>query len=199
MEPTIASPATRPAHSTVATWMAAFSFASSRYFFVTARCTRPPSRTRALPSGKTSSSLQVKSVSGALEEANRLFRETCDMEGLLSQIVKLAVDHSGGDRGFVAFSANAGRLDVVAQHGLGRDRARRYPWFTTGIALFALQLMAEVLLSGRMAMIPLQEVLLTLADLGAIVALTLAYLWLVEYIKKHYLQMNRNIGVNAFF
>jgi transcriptional regulator with GAF, ATPase, and Fis domain/tetratricopeptide (TPR) repeat protein len=61
----------------------------------------------------------------ALEEANRLFRETCDMDGLLSQIVKLAVDHSGGDRGFVAFSSNVGRLDVVAQHGLGRDRARR--------------------------------------------------------------------------
>ncbi len=61
----------------------------------------------------------------ALEEANRLFRETSDMDGLLAQIVKLAVEHAGGDRGFLAFSAGAGRLDVVAQHGLGRDRARR--------------------------------------------------------------------------
>lgn len=61
----------------------------------------------------------------ALEEANRLFRETSDMEGLLSSIVKLAVEHAGGDRGFVAFSSGGGRLDVVAQHGLGRDRARR--------------------------------------------------------------------------
>jgi transcriptional regulator with GAF, ATPase, and Fis domain/Tfp pilus assembly protein PilF len=61
----------------------------------------------------------------ALEEANRLFRETNDMDGLLAQIVKLAVEHSGGDRGFLAFSSNGGRLDVVAQHGLGRDRARR--------------------------------------------------------------------------
>jgi transcriptional regulator with GAF, ATPase, and Fis domain len=61
----------------------------------------------------------------ALEEANRLFRETADMDGLLSQAVRLAVDHAGGDRGFVAFSASGGRLDVVAQHGLGRDRARR--------------------------------------------------------------------------
>ena len=61
----------------------------------------------------------------ALEEANRLFRETSDMDGLLSSVVKLAVEHSGGDRGFVAFSAGSGRLDVVAQHGLGRDRARR--------------------------------------------------------------------------
>jgi transcriptional regulator with GAF, ATPase, and Fis domain len=61
----------------------------------------------------------------ALEEANRLFRETSDMNGLLAQTVKLAVEHAGGDRGFVAFSAGGGRLEVVAQHGLGRDRARR--------------------------------------------------------------------------
>ncbi len=61
----------------------------------------------------------------ALEEANRLFRDTADMDGLLSQAVKLAVEHAGGDRGFVAFSSTGGRLDVVAQHGLGRDRARR--------------------------------------------------------------------------
>lgn len=61
----------------------------------------------------------------ALEEANRLFRGTSDMDGLLSQTVKLAVEHAGGDRGFVAYSAGGGRLDVVAQHGLGRDRARR--------------------------------------------------------------------------
>ena len=61
----------------------------------------------------------------ALEEANRLFRDTSDMDGLLAQAVKLAVEHSGGDRGFVAFSNGGGRLDVVAQHGLGRDRARR--------------------------------------------------------------------------
>jgi len=61
----------------------------------------------------------------ALEEANRLFRETADVDGLLAQIVKLAVEHAGGDRGFVAFTSAPGRMDVVAQHGLGRDRARR--------------------------------------------------------------------------
>jgi hypothetical protein len=54
---------------------------------------------------------------------------------------------------------------------LGRDRARRYPWFTAGIVLFALQLMAEVLLTGRMANFPLQATLLTLADLATIVSL----------------------------
>jgi transcriptional regulator with GAF, ATPase, and Fis domain/Tfp pilus assembly protein PilF len=61
----------------------------------------------------------------ALEEANRLFRDASDMDGLLAQTVKLAVEHTGGDRGFVAFSSGGGRLEVVAQHGLGRDRARR--------------------------------------------------------------------------
>ena len=30
---------------------------------------------------------------------------------------------------------------------LGRDRARRYPWFTFSIVLFALRLLAEVLLA----------------------------------------------------
>jgi Nif-specific regulatory protein len=61
----------------------------------------------------------------ALEDANRLFRDTSDMDGLLAQTVKLAVENAGGDRGFVAFSAAAGRLEIVAQHGLGRDRAQR--------------------------------------------------------------------------
>jgi len=61
----------------------------------------------------------------ALEEANRLFRETSDMDGLLAGTVRLAVESAGGDRGFVAFSHGAGRLEVVTQHGLGRDRARR--------------------------------------------------------------------------
>lgn len=54
---------------------------------------------------------------------------------------------------------------------LGRNRVRRYPWFTAGIVLCALQLMAEVLLSGRMATLALQEILITMADLAAIVGL----------------------------
>ena len=54
---------------------------------------------------------------------------------------------------------------------LGRDRARRYPWFTAAIALSALRLMAEVLLMGRMATLGLQEILITLGDLGVVVGL----------------------------
>ena len=70
-------------------------------------------------------SLSTSNEFRVLEEANRLFRETSDMDGLLAQTVKLAVENAGGDRGFVAFSSGGVRLDVVAQHGLGLERARR--------------------------------------------------------------------------
>jgi transcriptional regulator with GAF, ATPase, and Fis domain len=55
-------------------------------------------------------------------EANRLFRETADMD-LSALGVWLAVN-SGGDRGFVAFSNGSGRLTMSRAAGLGRDRAR---------------------------------------------------------------------------
>ena len=45
---------------------------------------------------------------------------------------------------------------------IGRGRAQRYPIFTASIGLLALRMMAEILLSGRMAKIPLQTTLLTL-------------------------------------
>jgi Nif-specific regulatory protein len=79
-------------------------------------------------------SLSTSNEFRALEEANRLFRDTSDMAGLLAQTVKLAVEHAGGDRGIVAYSHAGGRLDVVAQHGLGRDRARRILQTIEGVA-----------------------------------------------------------------
>lgn len=54
---------------------------------------------------------------------------------------------------------------------LGRDRAKRFPLFTASLALYALRLLIEVLLTGRMAAIPLNEILLTLADVAALVSL----------------------------
>jgi hypothetical protein len=57
---------------------------------------------------------------------------------------------------------------------LGRDRARRYPWFTAGVVLYALRLMAEMLLVGRMAPLVLQTVFLTLGDLAVFVGLLVA-------------------------
>lgn len=53
----------------------------------------------------------------------------------------------------------------------GRDRARRYPWFTTSIVLMTLRLMVSRLLSGRMKAIPADAILLTLGDLGVVASL----------------------------
>jgi hypothetical protein len=54
---------------------------------------------------------------------------------------------------------------------LGRDRVRRYPWFTTSIALMALDKLAGRLLYRRMSLVLTEEIFLTLADLAAIIAL----------------------------
>jgi hypothetical protein len=74
---------------------------------------------------------------------------------------------------------------------LGRDRAQRYPWFTVSIVLSALQLMAGVLLSGRMAMIPLQETMLALADTAALVGL----LVLVEVARRAFSGLQRSLWI----
>jgi hypothetical protein len=74
---------------------------------------------------------------------------------------------------------------------MGRDRARRFPWFTAGIALTALRLMAEILLAGRMATVPLQETLLTLADLTAVVGL----LVLVELARRAFAGLKRSLWI----
>ncbi len=54
---------------------------------------------------------------------------------------------------------------------LGRDRVRRFPWFTTSIALMALDKLAGRLLYHRMSMVVTERIFLTLADLAAIIAL----------------------------
>ena len=74
---------------------------------------------------------------------------------------------------------------------LGRDRARRYPWFTAGIVLFALQLMAGELLNGRMAKLPYSFTMLTLGDLAAIVGL----LVLVEMARSAFAGVQRSICI----
>jgi hypothetical protein len=59
-------------------------------------------------------------------------------------------------------------LLVVLQ---GRDRVRRYPWFTASIALVAMRLLSSRLLFGRLPGITLSTIFITLADLAALVAL----------------------------
>jgi hypothetical protein len=74
---------------------------------------------------------------------------------------------------------------------LGRGRARRYPIFTASIGLFALRMMAEVLLSGRMAQIPLQTTLLTLSNVTVVVSL----LVLVELARRGFAGLHRPLWI----
>jgi len=57
---------------------------------------------------------------------------------------------------------------------LGRDRVRRFPWFTAAMVMMALRLLAERLLFGRMPRVLGSEIFLTLADLASIIALLVA-------------------------
>lgn len=59
-------------------------------------------------------------------------------------------------------------LLVVLQ---GRDRARRFPWFSASIALVALRLLASRLLFGRLPGLTLNGIFITLADVAALVGL----------------------------
>jgi hypothetical protein len=54
---------------------------------------------------------------------------------------------------------------------LGRDRARRFPWFTTSMTLMALRMLAGRLLYHRIATVVSDEIFLGLADLAAIISL----------------------------
>ena len=57
---------------------------------------------------------------------------------------------------------------------LGRDRVRRFPWFTASMTLTALRMLAGRLLIHRMPPVLLEEIFLVLADLAAIISLLLA-------------------------
>lgn len=74
---------------------------------------------------------------------------------------------------------------------LGRGRASRFPFFTASIALLSLRLMAEVLLSGRMAQMPLQATLLVLANVTVILGL----LVLVELARRGFAGLHRPLWI----
>lgn len=54
---------------------------------------------------------------------------------------------------------------------LGRDRARRFPWFTVGISLVALRLISSRLLFNRLPQLTLGAIFVVLADISVIVSL----------------------------
>ncbi|MGB7549285.1 MAG: hypothetical protein WBM14_16230 [Terracidiphilus sp.] len=71
---------------------------------------------------------------------------------------------------------------------LGRDRARRFPWFTTGIVLVALRLLSSRLLYGRMPQLTMSAIFIVLADLSAVVGL----LVVVELARRAFARASRN-------
>lgn len=63
---------------------------------------------------------------------------------------------------------------------MGRDRTKRFPWFTAAIALSALRLLTSRLLYGRIPQLTMGVVFITLADISAVIGL----LVLVEMARK---------------
>jgi hypothetical protein len=72
---------------------------------------------------------------------------------------------------------------------LGRDRTRRFPWFTASIVLVTLGKLAGRLLYARIPQITSAEIFLTLADLGVILGL----LVLVELARRAFKGVQRSI------
>ncbi len=54
---------------------------------------------------------------------------------------------------------------------LGRDRAKRFPWFTVGISLVALRLISSRLLFNRLPQLTLGGIFVVLADISVVVSL----------------------------
>ena len=74
---------------------------------------------------------------------------------------------------------------------LGRDRVRRFPWFTTLMTLMALNRLAGRLLSHRISLVVSDWIFLVLADLSAIVAL----LVVVEIARRAFEGMDRKMWI----
>jgi hypothetical protein len=73
---------------------------------------------------------------------------------------------------------------------MGRDRARRFPWFTTSIVLVALRLLTNRLLHDKLPQLTMGAVAITLADISVLVAL----LVLVEMARRAF----KNAGPRAW-
>jgi len=72
---------------------------------------------------------------------------------------------------------------------LGRDRIKRFPWFSLGIVLTALRLLASRLLFGRMPTITLDTIFIVMAALSAIVG----FLVVVEIARQAFAPVRRGI------
>jgi hypothetical protein len=70
---------------------------------------------------------------------------------------------------------------------LGRDRIKRFPFFTTSIFLLALRLLMSRLLFGKLSQMALSEIFVTLGDLIALVG----FLVLVEVARRAFVGLGR--------
>jgi hypothetical protein len=72
---------------------------------------------------------------------------------------------------------------------LGRDRAHRFPWFTTSITLSALLLLVSRLLFGRMSPVVTSTIFLVISDLAALVGLMVV----IEVARRAFAGVSRRI------
>ena len=70
---------------------------------------------------------------------------------------------------------------------MGRDRARRFPWFTVYIALIAFRLLTAKMLYGKLAQIPMAELFIGLALVAALVEVAM----LLELARKGFAGIKR--------
>src|ERR1700679_4225652 len=74
---------------------------------------------------------------------------------------------------------------------IGRDRARRFPWFTANSVLIAFRLLTAKMLYGRLAQIPMAEFFIGLALLGSLVDVGM----LLELARKGFAGIKRSAWV----
>jgi hypothetical protein len=72
---------------------------------------------------------------------------------------------------------------------LGRDRVKRFPWFTIGIVMMALRLLASRLLLDRMSAVTLSVVFIIMADAAAVVG----FLVVVEMARRAFAPARRGV------
>src|SRR5258708_5364879 len=74
---------------------------------------------------------------------------------------------------------------------LGRDRVRRFPWFTASIVMVALRLLANRLLFNRLPQITMGEIFIVMADLSALMGL----LVIVELARRAFVGVQRRTWI----
>jgi hypothetical protein len=79
-------------------------------------------------------------------------------------------DFSAGD---ILWTLTFASLLVLLVVLLGRDRARRFPWFTAAAVMMALRMVTQRLLQQRLPLITFNEIYLALWDLATIISLGL--------------------------